>query len=108
MSETETRLAAALHADAPPARDAGFRVDVLVRLERARFRRRVARAVVVAAVIGAVSALTAPAITAWMTADGERLWFVALAAATLCALSGWLRDPRFTAAARVVGRWLYP
>ena len=34
MTDLETRLTAALHADAPPARDAMFRVEALVRLER--------------------------------------------------------------------------
>ena len=62
MSDIETRLTAALHADAPPARDAMFRVEVLVRLERARFRRRAAGAVLAAAALAVVAAVNAPAI----------------------------------------------
>jgi hypothetical protein len=44
MSELEQRLGAALGADAPPARDALFRLEVLVRRERARFKRQLGRA----------------------------------------------------------------
>ena len=44
MSDLETRLTSALNADAPPAHDPVFRVEVLVRLERERFRREMLRA----------------------------------------------------------------
>ncbi|HEX5110466.1 MAG TPA: hypothetical protein VFV95_18575 [Vicinamibacterales bacterium] len=70
-------MSAALNADAPPARDALFRLEVLVRLERVRFRRRVTLAVAAAAMLAAVSA---PALDAWMAADVERFWMLALGA----------------------------
>jgi hypothetical protein len=109
MTDLETRLAAALHADDPPARDGAFRVEVLVRLERARFRRRVVRAVTVAAGIGVLAAVSLPVIAAWMTADGQRVWIVAPAAtAALCLLPGLILRPRFRIAARSVVRVLYP
>ena len=65
MSDVDARLTAALQADAPPARDPSFRVEVLVRLERARFRRRVARIVSLAAVAAVIAAMTAPALNSW-------------------------------------------
>ena len=44
MSDLETRLTSALNADAPPAHDPVFRVEVLARLELERFRRELLRA----------------------------------------------------------------
>src|SRR3972149_429058 len=97
MSDLETRLTVALHADALPARDAGFRIEGLVRFERARFRRQVRRTVAVAALFAVLAAANAPVIDAWMTADGQRLWAVALAAAAaLCVMSGGMVEPRLT------------
>lgn len=81
MSDLERRLTAALHEDVLPARDAVFRVEVLVRLEQARFRRHVARVVAVAAAVAVVGAVNAPAVSAWIAADGQRFWIVAFAAA---------------------------
>ena len=105
MSDLETRLSAALHAASPPARDAVFRVEVLVRIEQARFRRRVGRTLVVVGVLAVLVALNARAIDAWMTADGERLWIVALAtAATLWGIPLTMIGPGFRTAARAVGR----
>ena len=40
MSDGDERLTAALLADAPPERDPLFRIEVLTRMERARFRRQ--------------------------------------------------------------------
>jgi hypothetical protein len=40
VSELDVRLAAALQAEAPPERDPLFRIEVLERIERARFRRQ--------------------------------------------------------------------
>jgi hypothetical protein len=108
MSDVEARLTAALHADAPPARDAIFRVEVGVRLEAVRFRRRVARTVVVAAVLAIVAAVNAPVIDAWLAADSDRRWIVVLAAAaTLCALPAVTMEPGRTTVVRVFRRWLY-
>ena len=73
MSDLEGRLTAALHADAPPARDAIFRVEVLVRLEQARFKRQVARTIVVAVVPGLLAALNAPLIDGWLAAAGQHV-----------------------------------
>ena len=108
MSDLEPRLTAALYADAPPARDPVFRLEVLVRLERARFRRRVGRMLAVVGVLAVLAAVNARAIETWMAADGERLWIVALAtAATLWGIPFVMR-PGFRTAARAVSRWLYP
>src|SRR5215470_1879634 len=89
MSDLDGRLAEALRTDAPPARDPVFRVEVLTRLERARFRRRAALTVAVAAVAAVLAAMIAPAIDAWVSADLQRLWIVGLGlAAALFVLSG--------------------
>jgi len=110
MSDLETRLEAALQADRAPARDASFRVEVLVRLERARFRRRVALTVPVAAVLAVVAAMSAPALDAWMAADAQRHWVVALGAAAMFGLSAVLVESRtgVRSVVRAVSRWLYP
>jgi hypothetical protein len=109
MTDLETRLTAALHADAPPARDAMFRVTVLVRLEQARFKRRVARTIVVAVVLGLLAAVNAPLIDAWLAAVGQHVWIIAFAtAATMCVLPAVMIEPRIMTVVRGVGRWLYP
>jgi hypothetical protein len=108
MNDLETRLTAALHADAPPARDPVFRVEVLMRLERARFRRRLGRTLVVAGVLAVLAAMNAPAIDAWMAADSQRLWVVSLAAAAMLWGVLVISEPRFRTVVRVFGRWLYP
>jgi hypothetical protein len=51
--DDEARLVQLLRGDLPPARDPLFRIDVLARLERRRFRRQLA----VALSFGAVSGL---------------------------------------------------
>src|ERR1051325_3018509 len=71
MSDLETRLTAALNADAPPAHDARFRVELLVRQERARFRQRVTVAVSVVAAVAALVALVAPSLEAGIAGDGQ-------------------------------------
>ena len=111
MSDPDVRLVAALQADAPPERDAVFRIDVLVRLERARFRRRVAKAVIVAAVLAVLAAAKAPAIGAWIAGDVQHVWIVAVAAAVaLFVLASVLAEAPtgFRTVARAVDRWLYP
>ena len=109
MSDLGTRLTRALNADAPPARDAVFRVEVLVRLERARFRRHVSRIVFTAALLAVLAAVSAPDIDAWIAADDSRIWLVALsAAAATCMLSAVLLVPGVRAAVSAVGRLLYP
>jgi hypothetical protein len=111
MSDLDGRLSAALRADPPPARDVLFRVEVLVRLERARFRRRVALTLAAAAVVAVVAALSAPAIDAWIAGDIRRLWVVALgAAAALLAPAAVpvAATPGVRMVVRACGRWLYP
>src|SRR6185369_12899748 len=85
MNDVDERLMAALREDSPPARDAIFRVDVLARLERARFRRRVAVTVAAAFVVAVLVAVNAPAVDAWMATDVSRLGIVALVAAVAVA-----------------------
>jgi hypothetical protein len=94
MTDIDTRLTAALHADGPPARDAMFRVQVLERLERARFTRRVARSIVVAAALGVVAAVNAPLIEGWLAAAGRHVWILAfVAAATMCVVAASIIEP---------------
>ena len=109
MNDLETRLTDALQADTPPARDPLFRVELLVRLERARFRRRVARALVVVGLLAVLAAWNVRVIEGWVAAHNQRLWVPALAAiATLWAISVVMTRPRFRMAARAFGRLLYP
>lgn len=111
MSDLERRLTDTMRVDAPPARDASFRVDVLVRLERARFRRQVALSVAVALVVAVFAAATAPALDAWMEADIQRAWIVALGAVVaMFGLSAALvgTRPGLRNLVSFVDRWLYP
>ena len=110
MSDLDTRLNAALAADAPPARDPLFRVDLLARIEQARFRRQVTVVVALAAVAAVVVATNAPAIEAWLADDLRRLALVALGlAAASFALPGVAvaSVPGARTLARALGRWLY-
>ena len=109
MSDLETRLSAALHADAPPARDARFRLEALLRLEQARFRRRVAAIVLVAAAVAVLAAVSAPTLDMWI-GDVQRLWIVAIGGpvalfALLVALLG--RRTGVGTVLRAFDRWLY-
>jgi hypothetical protein len=108
MSDLETRLTDALHAELPPARDAVFRVEVLVRLERARFRRHVGRTAIVALLLAVLAIVSLPAIETWMAADGRHLWFVALAATAALYAPLVLIRPGVRAVTRAVSRLLYP
>ena len=105
MSDLETRLTAALTADAPPERDVRFRVEALVRLEQARFRRRAGISILMAAVVAVAAAVGATALDV-RVADVQRLGIVAPVA--LVALLALLARP---AGVRTVvatfGRWLY-
>jgi hypothetical protein len=106
MSDLETRLTAALHADTPPARDVRFRVDALVRLEQARFRRRLGTIVLAATGLLVLAAASAPALDVWIT-DARSVWLVSLGAlvALLGALLG--RSSGVRTVAGFFGRWLY-
>jgi hypothetical protein len=57
--DPDKRLAELLSKDAPPARDALFRVQVLARLEREKYRRRLAAMIACAVVFAAVAAVGA-------------------------------------------------
>lgn len=61
MSRTDDRIVGALERNAPPARDAMFRLQVLERRERQQFRRRGFMALFSAIAIALVSALVARA-----------------------------------------------
>ena len=89
MTDLESRLNAALGADAPPTRDALFRLEVLVRRERARFRRQLTLTVAAALAVAILVALNARAIAVWAGAGPERLAILAvLATGAVVALIG--------------------
>jgi hypothetical protein len=58
MTDIDARITAALQHDAPSPRDPLFRVSVLERRERQRFRRRTRQAIAGGATLTMVSALT--------------------------------------------------
>jgi FtsH-binding integral membrane protein len=89
MSDVEARLAAALGADAPPERDALFRLGVLARIERARFRRRILWTVAIGLMASMLIAVNAATIDTWIAADWRHSWIVGAAAvAVVLALPG--------------------
>jgi hypothetical protein len=103
MTDLEARLSGALKADAPPARDPMFRIEVLARRERAALRRRlltVGATALGAAVLGAL----ALGVTAETVAPGpgrlaaEAMIGVALAALVAAPYLGWKADLRGFAA----------
>ena len=68
MADDEARLVQLLRGDLPPARDPLFRIDVLARLERRRFRRQLAVALTfeaVSALRGLVSPLLDRVLQVW-------------------------------------------
>jgi hypothetical protein len=89
MSDLDARLDAALREDLPPERDAVFRIGVLVRRERTRFKRRLALAIAVSFLTAGLAAVGTQSILTWVNADVRRLWIVAAIAATaIIALPG--------------------
>jgi len=110
MSDLDSRLTAALEADAAPAHDPMFRVEVLMRLERARFRRRIVLTMAVAFVAAAIAAMNVESVRGWMTADIRNVFFIALGAmAGLFALSGVPIEalPGSRALVSAFARWFY-
>jgi hypothetical protein len=108
MSDLDSRLAAALAADAPPERDALFRLDVLARLERARFQRRVVLVTAIALLAVMLVAVNVQAIDAWMAADPRRAWVVGtIALAALLAFPGMptAATPGVRTIVGAFGRW---
>lgn len=92
-------------------RDAKFRIEVLVRIERARFKRRLIKAVAVAFTAAAVVAVNAQAIAAWVATDIWRLSIVAVGTVVaMFALSGvpLVIVPGFRGLARTLGRLRFP
>jgi hypothetical protein len=111
VKDLDARLTAALRADAPPARDVMFRVEVLVHLERVRFRRHVMLTVAGAVIAATLTAINARAVEAWIAADVWVAWMIALGAvATLFVLPGVpiASIPGAGLFARTIGRRLYP
>ena len=61
MTNIDDRITTALQHDAPPPRDPLFRIQLLERRERQRFRRRTLQALAAGAAVLVVSALTVSA-----------------------------------------------
>jgi hypothetical protein len=111
MSDVDSRLTAILNANLSKAQDAGFRVEVLVRIERARFKRRVLMTLAFAFAAAVLVVVRAPAIEAWIATDVWRLWAIALGA--VIALFSFVRRadrglPGLRGVARTLARCLYP
>ena len=110
MTDLESRLHAVLGADAPPARDALFRLNVLVRRERARFRRQIMLTVAAVLVVAIVVALNVRALESWIGADPGRLVVVSvLGAVAVASLPGspFAALPGVRTFAQRVGRWFF-
>ena len=109
MSDLDSRLTAALEADAAPAHDPMFRVEVLMRLERARFKRRIVVTMAVAFVAAVLVAVNAESVRAWMTNDIHVLFVALGATAGLFALSGVPVEalPGAKGLVTALSRWLY-
>jgi hypothetical protein len=103
MSELEQRLGAALGADAPPARDALFRLEVLVRRERARFKRQLGRALAAVFAAALLVGVNAQAIGAWIGADSARI----VVMAALAAAGMLVTLPRVRTFVRRFDRWFF-
>jgi fatty acid desaturase len=111
MSDLDNRLTAALNANPPPERDARFRVEVLLRIEQAQFKRRVLRTLAVAFAAAVLVAVNAQDIEAWIATDPWHVWIVALGAAVaMLSLSNVPIEalPGLGGFARTLRRWLYP
>jgi hypothetical protein len=78
MTDIDERITAALRHDAPPLRDPLFRIQLLERAERQRFRRRTQQALAGGAAVVAVSALTVGAGGEAYTAGGVLLFALVL------------------------------
>jgi len=111
MSDLDDRLTAALNADPPPPRDAKFRLEVLLRIERERFTRRIVRTLILVFASAVFTVAYAAEIEAWIVTDFWRASIVALGVlVAMFSLSGvpigalW----GFKGFAHTLGRWLYP
>ena len=79
----DERITAALQHDAPPPRDPLFRIQVLERAERQRFRRRTQHSLAGGAAVAVVSALTVSAGGEAYTAGGVVLFALVLVTAAV-------------------------
>ena len=91
MTNTDQRIADALRHDAPPPRDPAFRLQLLERRERQRFRRRSLSSLVAAIVVAAVSALAVSTGGASYTAGSVLLFGLVLVLAGVVYLPGFGR-----------------
>ena len=88
MSDLDTRLDQALKADAPAPRDPMFRIEVLLRRERAAFRRRLLTAGAMVLGIAILAALGLGAIGDWVRPGPEQTQIVMAAAVVLATALG--------------------
>jgi hypothetical protein len=88
MTNFDRRVTTALQQDAPPPRDPVFRLQLLERRERQRFRRRALHALSVATGVAVMSALTVNVGGEAYTAGSVLLFAVVLVAAAVVYLPG--------------------
>jgi hypothetical protein len=108
VNDVDARLTAALGADAPPEHDALFRLDVLARIARARFRRQLVRTTAFGLVVVVIGAVNIQTIDAWIATDPRHPWIVAVAAlGALLAIPGMpiAAMPGLRTVTRMFGRW---
>jgi hypothetical protein len=91
MTKADERITTALRHDAPPPRDPVFRLQVLERRERQRFRRRALHALAAMAAVAVVSALTASAGGEAYTAGSVLLFAMVLVTTAVVYLPGFGR-----------------
>jgi len=103
MTDLEARLEHALKADVPAPRDPMFRIEILVRRERAAFRRRLLTGGAIALGAAILAALGLAAVDQLVGAGPGRLAAVAAAGVML---TGLLTAPYMGAPLRgLAGRW---
>jgi len=111
MSDLDNRLSEALGTDPPPVRDPRFRIEVLLRIERARFKRRVVMTLAVAFAAAVFVVMNAQSIESWIAMD---IWHVSIVGfgvmIAMFSLSGLPIEalPGVRGVIRTLGRWLYP
>ena len=101
MNDLETRLEHALRVDAPAPRDPMFRIEVLMRRERAAFRRRLLTGGAVALGAAILASLGLGVVGELAGADAERLAAVAAAGVVMAGfLAPHVAAPSVTSALR--------
>jgi phytoene dehydrogenase-like protein len=91
MTNTDQRIADALRQDSPPPRDPAFRIQLLERRERQRFRRRSLSSLAAAAAVTGISAVAVSAGGASYTAGSVLLFALVLVLAGVVYLPGFGR-----------------